>query len=94
MPTGSYGGNTHNFQRVLFISDRGGLIRTLNSKRASDWQDSSRLANFNFLVQGGLLYKVILVPLLLVNHISIVSKHATLVPFNQRELNPALYMYS
>ena len=67
----------YNFERILFLSDCGGLFTTLNSKRASDWQDSTRLANLNFLVQGGLLYKMILVPSLLVNHISIVAKQAT-----------------
>ena len=84
----------YNFQRILFLSDCGGLFTTLNSKRALDWQDSTRFANLNFLVQGGLLYKMILVPSLLVNHISIVAKQATLVPLNQRWLNPALYMNS
>ena len=34
------------------------------------------------------------VPSLLVNHISIVVKQATLVPLNQCWLNPALYMNS
>ena len=29
----------HNFQRILFISDCRGLTRTLDSKRASNWQD-------------------------------------------------------
>ena len=40
----------YNFQRILFLSDYGGLFTTLNSKTASDWQDSIRLANLNFLV--------------------------------------------
>ena len=84
----------YNFQRILFLSDCGGLFTTLNSKRALDWQNSTRFANLNFLVQGGLLYKMILMPSLLVNHISIVAKQATLVPLNQRWLNPALYMNS
>ena len=84
----------HNFQRVLFVSDCGGLVRTLNNKRASDWQDTTKLADLSFLVQGGFLYKVILVPPLLVNYISAVAKQATLVPFNQCWLNPALYMNS
>ena len=84
----------YNFQRILFLSDCGGLFTTLNSKTASDWQDSIRFANLNFLVQGGLLYKMILVPSLLVNHISIVAKQATLVPLNQCWLNIALYMNS
>ena len=73
----------YNFQRILFLSDCAGLFTTLNSKTTSNWQDSIRLANLNFLVQGGLLYKMILVPSLLVNHISIVAKQATL-PLNQR----------
>ena len=72
----------YNFQRNFFLRDCGGLFTTLNSKGALDWQDSTRLANLNFLVQGGLLYKMILVPSLLVNHISIVTKQATLVPLN------------
>ena len=72
----------YNFQRILFLSDCGGPFTTLNSKKALDWQDSTRLANLNFLVQGGLLYKMILVPSLLVNRISIVAKQATLVPLN------------
>ena len=84
----------YNFQRILFLSDCGGLFTTLNSKTASDWQDSTRLANLNFLVQGGLLYKMILVPSLLVNHISVIAKQATLMPLNQCWLNLALYMNS
>ena len=90
----SLAATVYNFQRILFLSDCGGLFTTLNSNTASDWQDSTRLANLNFLIQGDLLYKMILVPSLLVNHISVIAKQATLMPLNQCWLNLALYMNS
>ena len=80
---------THNLQQILFLSDCRGLIRTFNNRRASDWQDTTRLADLNFLVQVGFLCKVIVVPPLLVNYMSVVAKQETLVPLNQCWFNPA-----
>ena len=79
----------HNLQQILFLSDCRGLIRTFNNRRASDWQDTTRLADLNFLVQVGFLCKVIVVPPLLVNYMSVVAKQETLVPLNQCWFNPA-----
>ena len=70
----------HNFQRVLFLSDCGGLITTFNNRSASSWQDPTRLADLDSLVWSGFLCKVILVPLLIVNYVNIVAKQATPVP--------------
>lgn len=70
----------HGFQRLLFLSYSRGLITAFNTKRAPDWQDVSRLLDLNFLVQQGLLCKMILVPQLLFNTLCDVAKRATQMP--------------
>jgi len=43
----------HDFQHVLFLSDSKSLLQTFKMKRASDWLDSTRLADLCFLTQSG-----------------------------------------
>ena len=57
--------NHHGFHSILFLSDSRGMVKTFNTRKASDWQTHSRLADLNFLVQNGLLCHMILVPHLL-----------------------------
>lgn len=41
------------FQHVLFLSDSKSLLQTFKMKSASDWLDSTRLADLCFLTQNG-----------------------------------------
>lgn len=52
----------HDFQRILFLSDSRELVKAFNSRKAPDWQDTIRVADLTFLVQNGLLCKMILYP--------------------------------
>ena len=82
--------SNHGFQRISFLSDCRGLVKAFNNRKASKWQDTTRLADLIFLVQDGLLCKMILIPPLLVNSICVVAKQATLVPLNQYWFNPVV----
>lgn len=42
------------FQHVLFLTDSKGLTQIIRKECASDWLDSTRLADFCFLNQNGL----------------------------------------
>ena len=84
--------SNHGFQRISFLSDCRGLVKAFNNRKASKWQDTTRLADLIFLVQDGLLCKMILIPPLLVNSICVVAKQATLVPLNQYWFNPVCFV--
>ena len=42
------------FHNVLFLSDSKGLMQIIKKKCATDWLDSTRLADYYFLNQNGL----------------------------------------
>ena len=67
----------HGFTRVLLLSDSKGMVKIFNTRRASDWQDHTRLADLNFLVQNGLLCHMILLSHVLVKYLCNVAKKAT-----------------
>ena len=53
----------HGFQLVLFLGDSRRLVQALRKKKAPDWLDNStRLADLNFLTQTGLICNMFLVP--------------------------------
>ena len=74
--------SNHGFQQILILSDSRGLLKAFNSKRTSSWQDNTRFADLAPLFQTGLVYKMILVPPLLVNPLYVLAKKATCTPIN------------
>ena len=70
----------HGSTRVLLLSDSKGMVKIFNTRRVFDWQDHTRLADLNFLVQNGLLCHMILVSHVLVNYLRDVAKKATQMP--------------
>ncbi|KAK9988746.1 hypothetical protein SO802_028985 [Lithocarpus litseifolius] len=68
--------NHHGFHSILFLSDSRGLVKTFNTRKASDRQTHSRLVDLNFLVQNGFLCHMILVPHLLLKSLCSVAKQA------------------
>ena len=79
----------HGFSRVLLLSDSKGMVKIFNTRRASDWQDHTRLADLNFLVQNGLLCHMILVSHVLVKYLCNIAKKATQMPIKLCWFNPA-----
>ena len=68
------------FQNVLFLNDSKGLMQTIKEKCATDWMDSTRLADYCFLNQNGLF--CVWVPHIIVNDIWSVAKVATRLPLH------------
>ena len=68
----------HGFQQVLFLGDSRRLVQALRKKKAPDWLDNStRLADLNFLTQTGLICNMFLVPHFIVKPVWSVAKMAT-----------------
>ena len=71
------------FHQVLFLSDCKDLLQSFQTKKTSDWLDSTKMADLIFLTQNGLSCDMILVPYLVVKDIWSVAKLATRVLVNQ-----------
>ena len=47
----------YGFQHVLFLTDRVNLHQVFKLRKSTDWLDSNRIANLNFLSVEGHLWK-------------------------------------
>lgn len=70
----------HNFQQILFLSDRRKLAQIFDKKQAIDWQMKIMVADLNRLNQNGLVWKLILVPRIVVSSVRTVANMATKIP--------------
>ena len=70
------------FQNVLFLSDSKGLMQTIKKKCATDWMDSTKLADYCFLNQNGLFCDLFWVPHVIVKDIWSVAKVAARLPLH------------
>ena len=68
------------FNQVLYLTDSRKLLQTFKIKTASDWHDSSRLADLNFLSTSGFHCDMFCVPHVVVKESWSVAKLATREP--------------
>ena len=70
------------FPNVLFLSDSKKLLQIVKKKCATDWRDSTRLADYCSLNQNGLFCDLFWVPHVVVKDIWSVAKVATRLPIH------------
>ena len=68
------------FNQVLYLTDSRKLLQTFKIKTASDWHDSTRLADLNFLSTSGFHCDMFCVPHVVVKEFWSVAKLATSEP--------------
>ena len=80
----------YGFQHVLFLTGRVNLHQVFKLRKSTDWQDSNRIANLNFLSQNGLFCNTLVVPHVVVKAVWSFAKQAVNTPLYYRWYNPAL----
>ena len=70
------------FNQVLYLTDSRKLLQTFKIKTASDWHDSTRLADLNFLSTSGFHCHMVCVPHMVVKESWSLAKLATRVPIH------------
>ena len=70
------------FHHVLYLTDSRKLLQTFKMKTASDWLDSTRLANLSFLSTSGFHCDMLCVPHVVVKESWTVAKLATREPIH------------
>ena len=80
----------YGFQHVLFLTDRVNLHQVFKLSKSTDWLDSSRIADLNFLSQNGLFCNTLAVPHVVVKVVWSFAKQAVNTPLYYKWYNPAL----
>ncbi|XP_065623984.1 uncharacterized protein LOC136065143 [Quercus suber] len=80
----------YGFQHVLFLTDRVNLRQVFKLRKSTDWLDSSRIADLNFLSQNGVFCNTLVVPHVVVKAVWCFAKQAVNTPLYYRWFNPAL----
>ena len=80
----------YGFQHVLFLTDRVNLHQVFKLRKSTDWLDSNRIADLNFLSQNGLFCNTLVVPHVVVKVVWCFAKQAVNTPLYYRWYNPAL----
>ena len=70
------------FNQVLYLTDSRQLLQTFKMKTTSDWHDSTRLVDLNFLSTSGFHCHMFCVPHMVVKESWSVAKLATHVPIH------------
>ena len=81
----------YGIQQVLFLTDRVNLHQVFKSRKSTDWLDSHRIADLNFLSQLGLFCNTLVVPHIVVKVVWCSAKQAINRPLYHRWYNSALY---
>ena len=80
----------YGIQHVLFLIDKVNLHQVFKLRKSTDWLDSSRIADLNFLSQNGLFCNTLVVPHVVVKVVWCFAKQAMNTPLYYRWYNPAL----
>ena len=80
----------YSFQHVLFLIDKASLHQVFKLRKSTDWLDSSRIADLNFLSQNGLFCNTLVVPHVVVKTVWCFAKQAVNTPLYYRWYHPAL----
>ena len=80
----------YSFQHVLFLTDKVSLHQVFKLRKGTNWLDSSRIANLNFLSQNGLFCNTLFVPHVVVKAVWYFAKQVVNTPLYYRWYNLAL----
>ena len=80
----------YSFQHVLFLTDRVSLHQVFKLRKSTNWLDSSRIADLNFLSQNGLFCNTLVVPHVVVKTVWCFAKQAVNTLLYFRWYHPAL----
>ena len=80
----------YGIQHVLFLTDRVNLHQVFKLRKSTDWLDSSRIADLNFLSQNGLFCNTLVVSHVVVKVVWCFAKKAVNTPLYYKWYNPAL----
>ena len=81
----------YGIQQVLFLTDRVNLHQVFKSRKSTNWLDSHRIADLNFLSQLGLFCNTLVVLHIVVKVVWCSAKQAINRPLYHRWYNSALY---
>ena len=80
----------YGIQHVLFLTDRVNLHRVSKLRKISDWLDSNRITDLNFLSQHGLFCNILVVPHVVVKAMWCFTKQAVNTTLYYKWYNPTL----
>lgn len=80
---------SYGFHRIYFLTNRN-LVEIINKKKKHVWQEKTMVADLKILYQNGLIYNLLVVPIVVLDSVCIAADLATRMPIHQSWDNPVI----